>query len=66
MEKSVNGHCPHINDENFITVNYKKVSILGDFNDNYKKIDFNCECGDECPYGNNNECPIYDKAPNSL
>lgn len=62
MEASINGFCPHLNQENTITVNYGKIPILRKNGYDYKKFSYVCEHSDDCSHSATNKCPLFDNA----
>lgn len=62
MEKCISGFCPCINNENEIKIHYSYVPVIGNIHDNYKKGNFLCDYINDCSYGNENNCPLYNNA----
>lgn len=62
VQYPVFGHCPYLNSEHKIYVNYAEVPILGRLSSGYKKMDYSCDYCDECPSKYKDEygrCPLF-------
>lgn len=59
------GYCPHINDEFEIDIEYAEVLMTKSSKRHFKHISYNCQANDDdaCPYSNQNNCPVFKKAP---
>lgn len=62
METSINGFCPHLNNENTILVNYSKIPVIGKVGYDYKKFSYTCEYSDDCSHSSTNKCPLFNEA----
>lgn len=72
VSKIFSGHCPELNRNCNIRVNFAEINILGENHSQYKKTGFSCEHGsnyvcktensrDYSNY-NNSGCPIFNRA----
>jgi hypothetical protein len=63
--RNYTGYCPHIEDDFEIDVEYAEVPVTKTTKRFFKHVGYDCLANDddECTYANQNQCPIYKKAP---
>ncbi len=57
----INEYCSFSNQQENITVEFKKVPILGSLKDSYKQTSYECE-NSECSMNGSSDCPIFQSA----
>lgn len=57
-------HCPYLDDEKSIMVEFAEVPLLGRSSPDYKKFSYHCDLSDECTcLDNYGACELYYHAP---